>query len=192
LTDGQTIKQALFQHIDDYWPLNTKDEFGWDASTTQAGASPGSVIRVTPHSPAEPWIYLTHGASLCVPGATDRFEFFILAPYENPRHVQTLAMLATARTRGDSKLDVGSSIDLGKGWIDGSICDHLLVSLPYPFGPEFETCAAGAEGKVRYLWLLPINSRENAFLQKSGLEALEQKFEDADMDFLDPDRPSVV
>src|SRR5688572_6234810 len=40
----------------------------------------------------------------------------------------------------------------GDGWLPGSDCDQLLVSLPYPCGSQFETCA-WPDGHIRLLWL---------------------------------------
>ncbi|MFI7602077.1 hypothetical protein [Actinoplanes sp. NPDC049681] len=38
------------------------------------------------------------------------------------------------------RLDGGPTVPIGRPWLDGSHCDHYLVSLPYPIGPDFETC----------------------------------------------------
>jgi hypothetical protein len=43
-------------------------------------------------------------------------------------------------TSGDYRLDHGHTVPIGRPWIRGSSCDHLLLSLPYPWGPELETC----------------------------------------------------
>ncbi len=66
-----------------------------------------------------------------------------------------------------------------------------MVSLPYPFGPKLEWLESG-EVRTRVLWLLPITSAERAFLTSDGVNALEQKFDDAAIEYWDIDRPSVV
>ncbi len=101
-------------------------------------------------------------------------------------------MLATFHADNQYHLDLGSTVNVGRGWLEGSNYDHLLVSLPYPYGPNLETCVINQDLTVRYLWLLPINADENRYLKEAGLEALEQRFDDAEIDALDPNRPSVV
>jgi hypothetical protein len=55
-------------------------------------------------------------------------------------------------------------VNLGEPWLPGSACDHGLISLPYPWGPELE----------------------------DGLAALEERFQAARLDFTNPGRASVV
>ncbi len=89
------------------------------------------------------------------------------------------------------RLDVGHTVPIGEPWSPGSLCDHVLVSLPYPFGPELEVCAWDG-GHARLLWLLPITAAERDFEVAHGLEALEQRFDDAALAYSDTRRGSVV
>ncbi len=66
------------------------------------------------------------------------------------------------------------------------------MSLPYPFGPEFEVCTWEGGSHARILWLLPITEAEKDFRRERGLEALEVRFEDHAIDPVDPKRASVV
>ena len=45
---------------------------------------------------------------------------------------------------------------------------------------------------VRFLWVLPITATEASFTKLKGLEALEQKFDAVELDYLNPGRASVV
>jgi hypothetical protein len=65
------------------------------------------------------------------------------------------------------------------------------VSLPYPLGSDFEVCA-WTQGHARLLWLLPISKTERDFKANAGLEALETRFDEAEIDYLDPHRPLVA
>ena len=65
------------------------------------------------------------------------------------------------------------------------------MSTPYPLGPELEHCDDPG-GHVQVLWLLPITEQERAFATSNGLEALEQRFDDAALEYWDPNRRSVV
>src|SRR5919106_2061901 len=80
---------------------------------------------------------------------------------------------------------------IGAPWLDDSACDHLLVSVPYPYGPDLEVCA-WQRGHARLLWLLPITEAERDYRATNGLEALEARFDEHAIEFWDPRRPSVV
>jgi hypothetical protein len=89
-------------------------------------------------------------------------------------------------------LDVGSTVKMGHSWEDRSDCDRLLVSLPYPTGKDFEILHLPDGGHTRFLWLVPITASEERFRHEAGLEALEKRFEQKGMDFVDARRRSVV
>jgi hypothetical protein len=89
------------------------------------------------------------------------------------------------------RLDVGHTVPIGEPWLPGSTCDHLLVSLPYIFGSDFEMCR-WRNGHARVLWLLPITSAEREFKIEHGLDALEERFEAESVDYTNPLRGSVV
>jgi suppressor of fused protein SUFU len=73
----------------------------------------------------------------------------------------------------------------------GSSCDHLLVSLPYPFGPELEVVANAAK-KTRILWLLPITKAERDYKIAYGLESLERLFDSNAIHYWAAGRASAV
>ena len=89
------------------------------------------------------------------------------------------------------RLGLGDTVPIGEPWLPGSVCDHLLVSLPYPYGPGLQTCHVG-DLHVDVLWLLPITLAERDFKATQGREALEQRFEDASLHYWDARRESVV
>ena len=45
---------------------------------------------------------------------------------------------------------------------------------------------------IRFLWLIPITAEELQFKKDSGLEALEDKFEETQFNYIDPFRNRVV
>ena len=71
------------------------------------------------------------------------------------------------------RLDHGHTVPIGEPWLPGSACDHLLVSLPYPFGPELEMCRWDG-GHARLLWLLPITEAERDFRTEHDLRDRQQ------------------
>jgi hypothetical protein len=120
-------------------------------------------------------------------------EFVLLAPDENARHIETLAIVTHYHAITTAKLDVGRIVNCGRPWLHNSACDHLLVSLPYPFGPTLEWCRSGTGGQdTRFLWLLPITASEASYASSWGVDSLEQRFDQCEIDAIDPQRKAVA
>jgi hypothetical protein len=117
-------------------------------------------------------------------------ELHILSPCESNDNVDLLAMVAHYH-RTAASVNLGHSVNLGRPWFPQSQCTRALISLPYVFGPELED-GPSAPTMVRFLWLLPITERELQFAKLNGLQALEERFERAGLNYLDPMRPSVI
>ena len=83
------------------------------------------------------------------------------------------------------RVDLGHTLDIGEPWTKQSLCTHLLISLPYAYGPELEICA-GPTGHARILAVQPITPAERAFKIEHGVEALEQRLEEAEAAFANP------
>lgn len=92
----------------------------------------------------------------------------------------------------DSSVKVNDTLKIGWPWIDGSSCDHVLLSLPYTLGRSFEWMDEVVGNPVRFLWALPITEKEAEFAFKNGVESLERLFESEKINPLDPYRKSVV
>jgi hypothetical protein len=177
------------EHLERFWPDRAQEDFAWALGPVEERIPGFRVRRIAPASPGEPWVYVTVGASVVQDG--DGMEFFILSPAESPRHVETLAMVATFHADPANRLSAGSTIRVGRPWLDGSSADHLLVSLPYPYGPALEHCDA-ADRHVQILWLVPVTAAEARLVQEHGAEALEELLERSNVDVIAPTRRSLV
>lgn len=182
----------LRRHLQKQWPLSSIDRFRWTLGPIESTLPGFGVYRVNPRSDAEPWIYVSDGASRVETFDGGRFEFFLLSPKEDPQHVETLAMIANFHADSLYRVHLGKVIDIGQPWIENSNMRHLLVSLPFPYGPKVEYLETKQLGCVRVLWLLPISPLEAEFVKSHGLEALESRFDDVQIDCLDRYRASVV
>jgi hypothetical protein len=151
---------------------------------------PGFCVRViVPPDPSTSWVYVSDGARF-VETDGERFEFTLTTPLPDAVHLETLAMMANFHADPRYRVYLGKIVDIGRPWIPGSRCDHLLVSLPYPLGPKFEHIDGAPP--VRIAWLFAITRAEADFARKNGVEALERRFEELAIDTLDPERTSVV
>lgn len=185
-----TASSAVRRHYSNFWPGRDHEEFEWTAGPIGTRLPAFRVRRIAPGNRSEPWVYASVGAWQATDGK-DSKEFFILSPTESPSHVETLAMVAHFHADPKHRLTIGSTINIGRPWMDGATPDHLLVSLPYPYGPTLEHCDADGT-HVQVLWLVPITAAEAAYRHERGLEALEQLLETDGVDVISPRRLSLV
>ncbi len=147
------------------------------------------VLRVGSDQPGDTRVYVTIGGWAATEHTNQGLEFILATPFETDRAVELLAMNVYYHRGG--RLGLGDTVPIGEPWLPGSLCDHYLISLPYPYGPELQNCHVG-DRHIDFLWLLPITKAERDFKAEHGLEALEQRFEDDDLDYWDPHRSSVI
>jgi len=147
------------------------------------------VLRVAPTNPQELWTYISVGGWAATEAENFGTEFILCTAVDDPRAVELLAMTVFYHRGG--KLGLGHTVPLGDPWMEGSTCDHFLVSLPYPFGPDLEIAHVG-DRHVEFLWLLPITEAERNLKVADGLEALESRFEEVGLRYWEVDRTSVV
>jgi hypothetical protein len=145
------------------------------------------VCEIGPGPRSRLWLYASVGASdLRVEPA---IEFILACPAQSERGVELVTM--TARYHHNEGLGNGHTLPIGEPWLPGSACDHLLVSLPYPWGPELEVVSQpGAHAHI--LWLLPITAAERTYKAQHGQEALEGVFETKKLKYWDVRRASLV
>jgi hypothetical protein len=145
------------------------------------------VLEFSPGPRTGLWVYVTVGVWRV--RDEPQLEFFILGAERDLRHVELLFM--TAWYHKHECLGRGHTLPIGEPWLPGSQCEHFLVSLPYPFGPELEICNL-PNGHLHCLWLLPITAAERELKVREGLEALEQRFDQCAIEYWDLARTSVV
>lgn len=185
------VKPALERHLDGFWPRHAKESFAWTAGPAVLTLPELEIVRIRPVSTDEPWVYVTLGAWAARGECNHGFEFLLVAPREDPIHVETLAMVANFHRDPRFGVSLGDVVAIGRGWVDESPCDHLLVSLPYPFGPRLEHCVVG-DFHIRFLWLTPVTRQEAAYCREHGHDALEARLEESGVSYLDPQRREVV
>lgn len=146
------------------------------------------VIRFAPNLKHRMWAYAT--VCMSEPKDVSPLELHFFARDSNDEIAELLLAMAHYHRTG-KPLGWGHSVNFGRPWWPGSRCDRGLISLPYLDGPELEWLFL-PDHKIRFLWVVPITQSEVNFKRAAGLEALESRFEEAKLDYLDPNRPSVV
>lgn len=184
--------EGLRQHLASRFPTRELTILGPAAGPIHQRVPNLHILRLSPASGEHGWLYITAGIWDSTQRSGHGLEFILLAPQAADVHVETLTMIAFYHASGGSDaLDLGHTVPIGRPWLPGATSDHLLVSLPYPWGPSLEECPL-PEGHARILWLLPITKAERDFKAEHGQEALEQRLEDAGIIPDDPKRASVV
>jgi hypothetical protein len=185
--DGQSAIEAHLRHG---FPGQRVVVQGW---RTDAMSAPHvRVLRVDPESRGGLWLHVSSGASLPTEGSAagaHGSEFVLVTPFKTLRAVELLAMVVYFH--GVQALSVGDIVSVGEPWLPGSTCGHLLVSNPYLLADELWKLPLPGR-TVHFRWVIPITATERAYATERGLDALEQRFEEAGLEYWDPHRASVV
>lgn len=184
------IVHSVKKHVSSLWPTSHVAARHWLMGPFAELGPDYAVLELSPTRETNNlWVYCTAGTGVKENGA-DQYEFVLFSLSADERHVETLTMLSNYH-RFESPLGLGHIVNIGHPWIEGSRCDRLLMSLPYPFGPRLEWLKNGAL-TIQLLWALPITPEEAAFVKQDGLEELEQRFDAAKLQYWDPRRRSVI
>ncbi len=185
----RTLLKEIERHLEEFFDGHSVEYFSWERGPIQAVLPEFRVACFAPGPKSSLWNYASVGAAFASTATSEKLEFVLSCPYETPRAVELLAMFAHRQTF--DPLGCRHLMPLGEPWLEDSACDAVLVSLPYPFGPDLEVCRLDS-GIVRFLWLLPITTAEREFCKQNGVELLEQKFDECRLRYWEVDRASVV
>jgi hypothetical protein len=180
---------ALEEHVRRFFSPHQVDALTFSHGPIRAVNPHFRVLQITPAQPGDLWHYVSTGGWAATAESDHGLEFILSTPAQTPRAVELLAMNVYYHRGG--LLGLGHTVPIGEAWLPGSRCDHWLISLPYPFGPELQKCHVG-DRHVDFLWLLPITKAERDFKAAHGQEALEQRFEADGLRYWDIDRSSVI
>lgn len=190
-TDHLEVLKATQDHLSRFWARHQQEEFVFSHGPILQRFPHFRVRRIAPRKAEDPWVYVTAGTAAEGPDEHHGLEFVLLAPSEDPLHVELLAMVANLHGDSRFRLSVGSVVAIGRPWAEGAHADHLLVSLPYPFGPELEHLTVGPL-HIRFLWLVPITHEEAEEARASGSDALEAMLHAGSVDVVDVNRRSMT
>jgi hypothetical protein len=147
------------------------------------------VIEVAPGPKSPHWTYVSAGGAVLSRPDAEPLEFALVAAAANARHVEIVTMVA--HYNHGIALGEAHTMPIGEPWLQGSRCDHMLLTRPEAFGEAFERVTA-PDGSARILELVPITAVERDFKAAEGIAALKARLDAARAETWRPDRPSVV
>lgn len=185
--DSKKYANLISRHYECIWDVSGI-QYRWTSGPWTDLPDNFSVLLFPPNPRRAMWTYATR----CMSDSEDfhPIELHMFSPMEQPAHVELLTALAHYH-RTESSLELGDSVNFGRPWIPESLCDYGLISYPYLDGIGLEKLDANGK-EVNFYWLIPITKQEVEFKKKSGVNALEIKFERRKIDYLDPFRKSCV
>jgi hypothetical protein len=90
-----------------------------------------------------------------------------------------------------ARLGLNHTVNFGQPWQGESACTHGFISLPYLDGPALENFMLDQK-VIKFYWLIPVTKEEVDYKAKYGVDALEDRFEAAGFNYINPLRPAVV
>lgn len=178
--------QQIEDHVRSFFSAHPIQMRGWEVGPIRTVQPDFRVFQAGPGPRTSLWTYISIGAATLHESA---LEFCLFSQEPSDRMVELLAM--TVHYHSSTRLGLGHTVPIGEPWQGTSLCDHLLVSLPYPLGPDFEICAHQGE-HAHIFWLLPITKAERDYKATNGQESLEQLFDEGAIEYWNVRRASVV
>lgn len=160
----------------------------WDRGPMDAIAEDFRVLEFPPNMNRKMWTYATAGLSTIIDD--EPIELHLFSSEEDENLVELLTMIGCYH-RQTASLGLHHTVNFGRGWRNNSMCRYGFISLPYLDGPDLENLSV-KDSVIKFYWLIPINNLELSYKKEYGSDALEDKFEEAGLDYLDPERASVV
>jgi hypothetical protein len=182
-----TRSDTISSHYSSFWK-STPTPKQWNHGPTH-DLPPLFHVLEFPLSSRKLWTYAT--CEMSQPTDESSIELHLFSPTQSDQHVELLTTIAHYH-RTTAPLNLHHTVNFGRPWLPGSLCDHGLISLPYLDGPRLELLQLPDSNRIRCLWLLPITKSERDFKIDFSTEALEQKFRSAKFNYADPDRSGVV
>jgi hypothetical protein len=181
--------QEIHDHVQRFFAGHKINERRWAESYVSDLYPDFSVLEIEPGPRSGNWNYVSSETWETAQEGAGLIEFMIITDKPSLRQIQILTMNHVYHR--DENLMLGSTYPLGEPWVKGSNCTHMLVSLPYTYGPDFEICAIG-DGHLHIYWLAPITEREHDFKARNGADALEEVFETEGLEYWKAKRKSVI
>ena len=124
------------KHVRDFFAEHTVTEHVFPRGPTARLVPEFRVLCSQPSSELNFYTYLSIGTSFVGDEDGRPLEFLITSSSHDDLWVELLTM--TAYYHSTESLELGHTFPIGHPLLADKSCDHILVSLPYPFGPSLE------------------------------------------------------
>lgn len=181
---NSSYTERLSHHYESYFNKKGTKQI-WEYGPVEKLHPEFFVLEIPPNQRHNVWVYCTVGMSL-ERKDDNLIETFIYSPCQDISIIELLTITASYH-RNSLPLNLHHTVNIGQSWIDESICDHGLLSLPYLDGEDLELFQFNGE-TIHCYWFIPITERERDFKISAGVDALEQLFEEREIDYLNPRR----
>jgi len=182
------LENKIIDHYKINWNNLPKIET-WDNEKINEKISGFKVLEFSPTSERDMWTYATCGMSTLE--EENPIELHIFSQTQDKKMVELLTVVAFYHR--ENNLDLFHTVNFGTPWQGSSKCSYGLISLPYLDGPTLENLYLDSiDENLKFYWLIPIHKDEVEYKKKYGVEELENKFDEKEFNYLDPNRDSVV
>lgn len=178
--------ENIKKHYTEFWGEFTEHRF--DKGPVSELPIEFCILKFPPHGKRNMWTYATCGMSDNLDVNAIEVHMFSFVEYDFL--IELLTIIAHYHIRGGN-LGLGHTINFGCPWYKDSNLEYGLISLPYLDGPIFENFQTKSRN-IQFLWIIPITLNEKNYKKQMGLEALEQKFDEINLNYLNPFRKSVI
>ncbi|RBL92919.1 suppressor of fused domain protein [Chitinophaga flava] len=188
IPDSRQYINQLEQHYQQYFGVEGRKNI-LDKGPKEKLHPDFYVLEIPPNSRHNAFVYCTVGMS------ADRMddnliELFVFSPKADHKLVELMTYCASYHRTG-RPLNIHHTVNVGQPWLDSSVCDHAFISLPYL--DKDDLAFFNFEGRqIHCYWLIPITKEERDYKIENGCEALEQLFEEKQLDYLNPDRNCLI
>jgi Suppressor of fused protein (SUFU). len=156
----------------------------WKEGPTHKLPDNFSILEFAPLDKRDMWTYAT--CCMSQPSDISPIELHLFSSVKDEGLVELLTVM-TYYHKNTTNLGLNHTVNFGRPWQGKSFCDHGLISLPYLDGPELEDMNA-----TKFYWLIPVTKEEVEYKKKYGVTALEDKFEEKGLDYINASRKGVV
>lgn len=147
------------------------------------------VLEFSPGPRHDMWTYCTVGMYLDR-SDNNLIELFIFSPRKDESIVELLTIIASYHRNGDP-LNIHHTFNIGRPWLKDSACNYGFISLPYLDGEDLEIFKFDDE-VIHCYWIIPITEKEKEYKIENGCDALEDLFDEKQIEYLNPKRKSLV
>lgn len=188
MDNEKSYNRFVIRHYEDIWGADYRIR-NFEKGPMKNLSKEFCLLEYPSNAKRKMWTYATCGMSSFNDDMP--IEVHLFSPNQHENLIEILTAVSYYH-KNEAKINLSHTVNLGVPWQPRSNCSYGLISLPYLDGPNLEILKIDKSFTIHFYWLIPITSGEVAYKEKFGIEALEEKFDKSEFNYLDPTRKSVV